>query len=460
VPFAAGIIGFKPSSLPPVSEGEKGIRIGHIQSGHWADRAGLRAGDIITHVNGAAVMSMESGPEFIDSLSQRPLRMMVEIGISPGEVTSVFQSFDWTSRFKDVNQIRTAAKEGPSEANAMFERVFDPKVSENRSPLFDASSWVLSKKCQDSQPPATEPLNQVVKTVDILQSVDSIPDAAEKEGAVKIQFQKAKEPRIIPKEKWSALYPMCLWYKIEQGYAIPTRAGTLGLDFLLQPFSSEPMIELSLILAPAEPTLDNLLIAPPIEPSARIVTPICDASYIWNASGSLFVGNKDLVHGKDIMILGKLKDYRRLEEAKTMGVFAIRLNSVVISDDLGKATPSLISLTSADPSSFDLSKTKIKLVLCLKGSLSETIMLADASNHSSANQSKAATPTLRSAMSSSVGSPEIQELGEEDAPTTTFPDFPQTVTILPPFQRAYEKAVAQVRRGDRSPIKMQNINIR
>lgn len=441
VPFASGIIGFKPSSLPPVSKEERGIRIGHIQSGHWADRVGLRAGDIITHINGNAVSSMRTGREFIDALSPRPLRLVVEIGVSPGEVTSAFQSFDWTSRMNDVNHVRSATKDNSGEANEMFERVFDAKLGE-KSSLFDVSSWLSKKQSAPEEEARKTPPSVASSHVREIQG-----------GAVQIMFQNTA-PRIESKSIWIPSKPICLWYKVEQGYGIPERAGTLGLDYLMQPFSSEPMVELSLIIAPPQVTLDILLAAKPVEVCAKTITGICDATYVWDAQGSLIVTNKDM-NLKDLMILGKLQDYRRLEEAKTMGVFAIRLDNVEVSDNLSKATSSLVTLTSAEPVSFNLTNTKIKLTLCLKGSLTMR-----GSSPQSNIPSKVTTPITLSSASSSIGTPEIQELGDEESPKTGITIAPQAHVDSTPFERAYKRALSDIRQGDNSSIKMQNLTIR
>ena len=442
MPFASGIIGFKPSSLPPVSKEERGIRIGHIQSGHWADRVGLRAGDIITHINGIAVSSMHTGREFIDALAPRPLRLVVEIGVSPGEVTSAFQSFDWTSRMNDVNHVRSTTKDNSGEANEMFERVFDAKLGE-KSTLFDVSSW-LSKK-------QTAPEREAQKTPS--SEADSQEKGEIQGGAVQIMLQKTA-PRIESRSIWVPSKPICLWYKIEQGYGIPERAGTLGLDYLMQPFSSEPMVELSLILAPAQVTLDILLAAKPVEVCAKTITGVCDATYVWDAKGSLIVTNK-VINLKDLMILGKLQDYRRLEEAKTMGVFAIRLDSVEVSDNASNASSILVTLTSAEPASFNLTNTKIKLAFSLKGALT----MRNRSPPSNVS-SKVTTPITLSSTSSSIGTPEIQELGEEDSPKTGITIAPQAHLDATPFERAYQRALSDIRHGDNSSIKMQNLTIR
>lgn len=450
MPFAAGIIGFKPASLPPVARGAKGVIIGHIQSGHWADRAGLRAGDTITHINGAAVSSMETAQEFIDALSPRPLRVVVEIGVSPGEVTDVFRSFDWSARMSDVNKVRSHGQEDSTKASEMFERVFDPSVS-GKSSLFDISSWLPKSGAPPPPPIAATP--QEVPTA--VEASDKLKENV-KQTDISVKIVPQKNSTKTTTMKWIPSYPICLWYKVDQGYAIPQRAGTLGLDYLLQPFSSEPMVELSLIFAPPQVTLENLLAAKPIEPSSKATTSICDASYVWNASGSLVLSSKDFTLN-DLMILGKLQDYRRLEEAKTMGVFAIRLNTVEISDTISNASSSLVTLTSSEPLSFDLTNTKIKLAFCLKGSSIETV-----NTKSDQASSKANTPIPRSSVSSSVGTPEIKELGEDDSPKTLVSVAPQAQTTLEktPFQRAYRRAVSNIREGDTAPIKMQHLNIR
>ena len=470
VPFATAIIGFRPRLLPPIPSHELGVPIGQIHSGHWAERTGLKEGDTITHVNGRSVASMKSGDEFLQSISTRPLTLTIQISITPTELSEVVQSFDWNSRLAQVDSVRKKSEGDPKHTDELFERVFTGgAVSEEKSSLFDFTKWMGSLSAIKepdvvvSPAPPSPPLIQITPLVPEATSATPKPFTQDSERTDKI----AKKVTPITTRtllKWVASHPLCVRFKIEEGLSLPTRAGTLGLDYYFQPFSAEPFVELSLVASPArEVTMNEILDSKPIEYGAIQQTPICDSKCKWDYSGSLLLTTESFTEG-DVMLVGKLMDYRRLEAARPMGVFAIRLDSLEISDDIARVKPSMISLSLIDSYTFDVSKTKIRASVCLKGrqvTYTEAMRMKTPprSKEASVAPSPKSSPSLLSSPMESSGASTPPEVDAE-APLLRTTMQAAQISYQTPFQRAYQKALSDIKRGDNSPIRNQNYTLR
>lgn len=435
--------------MPPLAPGSLGVSIAHIQSGQWAERSGLKEGDIITHVGGKAVTEMRSPEEFMQSLSGRPLKLIVQIAISKAEISGVLDSFDWSSRFQRVDKSRKEAGNDPEATNQMFDRVLgDSSPFEAKSSLFDVSRWIGSGP--EKEPPAVvvqkpEPNPPVI--------VLSKPTPVEEKRPIR------PSPKISTKTvlKWVPSYPLCVWIKIDRGFALPQRAGTLGLDYWFQPFSAEPFVELSLVASPSkEVTLDEILDSKPVEPTAVLQSPVCDANSLWNYSGSLLLISENIGEG-DLMLVGKLLDYRRLESPKPMGAFAMRVETLEVSDDIGKVKPSLISMTLIDSYTFDVSKTKIRMSMCLKG---RQVTHSESVKRGTKEASDASPPSVESSLRSSPSASGLQTPAELQAPPLKPVVVVAPSPVLTPFERAHKQALLDIKRGDNSPIRSQEYTLR
>jgi hypothetical protein len=456
------MIGFRPAKLPPINAGEVGIPIGHIQSNQWAQRAGLKVGDVITHVNGQSVADMKGGEEFIESMTPRPLRLTVLIQVSRSDLSCMLESFDWSQRFKQVDAVRKGAKTDPIETDELFNRVLGaPLEYDGKSSLFDFSKWLGSRP--EVPQPEEEHHDVAAESAPAhIQVAISEPSPAAS-PVVTIPRVPAvpKPPRVREVRttrsvlKWVPSHPLCVWFKVDRGFFLPDRAGTLGLDYWMQPFNAEPFLELNLIASPAgEITMNEILDSKPIEPTASIQTPICDRNNVWNYSGSLYITNESFAEG-DVMLVGKLMDYRRLENAKPMGVFAVKLDQLEVSENVASVKPGMISLTLVDANAFDVSKTKIRMTICLKGrqvSHTEITRTQLPESGTPDSSSKTSSPSLISSLSPSG----TQTPVETEKPVVAV----APTKILTPFQRAHQKALRDIKRGDNSPIISQNYTLR
>jgi len=138
-----------------------------------------------------------------------------------------------------------------------------------------------------------------------------------------------------------------------------------------------------------------------------------------------------------------------------MGVFAIKLDSVDIVSDVSEAGKKTITLTSVDPSNFDVSKSKIQMTICLQGRYAEVkrtakpradVVVPDQLEDSSSSEID---------NSEGAGTPPAVE-----APVVVVLEPIKVAMPLTPFQRAYNQAKADIRNGDNSPIRMQEYTLR
>lgn len=483
VPYAAQLVGFRPASLPPLSPGMKGIQIGHIQSGQWAERSGLNVGDLITHVNGKAVAQMLNDAEFIRTLKDRPLKITVELQVKPGDLTNVLQSFDWVSRLKGIEKVR-AVKKDPKETNAMFERVFqaaDPASPEHssKSNIFDFSNWMgtpvtpplvpkpdlIPSSSSPSGPtsnpaPALSPQAPVVQIQKVMaQDMNEVSPPP----SPTIRKKKVKPPKPPPQPaprlgtmRWVPTYPLTLWVRVEQGFKIPESAGTLGMDFLVQPFYSDPYVEISIVPSIAsELTMDKILGARPVDPTALIHTPVCNAQQRWNYNSTITLSSRAF-KPRNLLVIGKLMDYRRLEAAKIMGLFAIQLETLEILDDVANAKPKSISLSPCDPVAFNVAETKLKITMCLQGKYA----IASPSGRTTPDALEGRSFTENQQFNESSESSEFEYESETPVEFVQPPQPAQITVQQTPFQRAYMKAMSDIRAGDMSTVRMQQYTLR
>ena len=457
VPFAALLIGLRPSRLPPLPEGFNGISIGYIEPRNWADRAGLQVGDVITHVNGKSVVGMILPSEFTEPTKNRPLRLTVEVSVPLSEISRLLGNFDWSSRLYEVGKVRAAKVGNVDETNEMFERVFSAHEEEkNReSALFDYSKWVGAEELSTSPPPENEPVSPtgVVPQIAIpteplaIGSVISDSNVARRVSVPKVPR------RIIQRTEstWTPSTPISVFVQIHQGFNLPEKAGTLDSNSLFQPFSSDPFVEIFLCLASSsEMSIQALSDCKPIEASAQSQTGICDATHVWNHSAKLSVSSARL-SVEDLILVGKLWDYRRLSAAKLMGLFAIPVGAVDVSSNPTK--PKSVTLTSVNSVCFELSKSKIKLSMHVLG----TQTTASSSTSSEKGTSLAGSPVPVD----SIG-------GQENAPVDMPPEPLKVEVVKPeagsPFRSPFERALAQARsdiqQGDFSPLRLQAYTLR
>lgn len=487
VPFAATIVGFRPTRLPPLFEGFRGVRIGHVQSNHWADRAGLKVGDIITHVNGKAVIDMNRADEFTEAMKERPLRISVDIPVSADELSDVIGKYDWSTRMDEVKKAQQAKELVTGATNEVYEAVFKPTIQrEAKSPLFDATKWISARplNAQAKDQPADDPPVPVppppiasvlpVPTVTIVEKEEPkpLPPPKPKSKPLKKKtnpFKTSRELSSVISSRWVANRPLSVIVNVDSGTDIPVKAGTLGLDFILQPFNSDPYLELSLCAAPSagsDMTLDAILSAVPIN-NQRIDTPVCDSQMRWGFTHSFNITDP-LLDPTNVLLIGKLFDYRRLAAAKLMGVFAIKMSAVDISDSITKGKQRLISLTSADPYVFDVRNTKIKMTIVLEGKLVQfTEQVNDVDE----------VVTIASGISTPQEAEDISDGDKKDLASGQAKDIPGTAGVITsgsyipppeplklvynsPFERALERAKDQIRLGDYSPLRNQKYSIR
>ena len=481
VPFAATIVGFRPTRLPPLFEPFRGIRIAHIQSNHWADRAGLKVGDIITHVNGKAVIDMNRADEFTEALKERPLRITVDIPVSADELSDVIGKYDWSARMDEVKKAQQAKELVEGETSQVYETVFKPSIPrDEKSPLFDATKWINARPAKvppqadvaDDPPLPIPPPALPPATITIVENPGpKIPVAPAPKPKPKHQkkpnpFKTSRELSSVVTSKWLPNRPLAVQINVDSGSDIPIRAGTLGLDFLAQPFSSDPYIELSLCAAPSstDVTLESLINTTPLD-NQKIDTPVCDSQMRWRFSHR-FILTDPLQGSDDVLLIGKLYDYRRLAAAKLMGVFAIKLNAVDIADSITKGKPRLIALTSADPFVFDVRNTKIKMTIVLEGRFAQVTeavpkeaddeVLTIASGISTPAEPESMDPESQQQTSAT----ENIQVSNETSPTYMSPPEPLKLVYNSPFERALQKAKDQIRLGDFSPLRNQRYSIR
>ena len=464
VPFAASIVGFRPTRLPPLPEGLSGVSIGHIQARNWADRVGLSIGDVITHVNGISVAGMTMPDEFTEPMKTRPLHLSVELAVPPNEISRVLAEFNWSSRLHEVGQVRSVSG---ANTNEMFERVFAKTASpDSPSGLFDVSNWIGLPAAN-----ATDPLNDSSSSGSSRQiSIHSTPVTSpppEPSFPADPQPMLAAQPILVPQPakprsrkfkpdstKWIPKSPLTVSLMIHQGIALPESAGALDLDSFFQPFSSDPFMEVFLALAPpsdTQMTLASINECRHIETLARTQSGICNNGQIWNHAATLSVSNTRL-RVNDLIIVGKLWDYRRLSAQKLMGVFAIPLDAVEIASDDTLIKPQIVSLTSADPLCFDVSKSKIKISVFTFGN--SKLIPGSPATLSSGNTSHKSSPVVGAATpadGSGQASPILH-----DIPVVYEPE----VYIPTPFERALAQARADIRNGDFSPLRQQAYTLR
>ena len=487
VPFAATIVGFRPNRLPPLFECFRGIRIAHVQSNHWADRAGLKVGDIITHVNGKAVTDMARADEFTDAMKERPLRITIDIPVSADELSDVIGKYDWSARMDTVKKAQQAKELVDGETNEVYETVFKPAISkEDKSPLFDATKWLNARPPRSGplqndhadDPPLPVPTQRTLPepTVTIVQKVEppkltAKPKPKPKPKGKPTPFQTSRKLSSIVTSKWVPNRPLTVMVRVDSGTDIPVKAGTLGLDFLAQPFNSDPYLELSLCAAPGlaeDMTLDAILTAAPLN-DQKVDTPVCDPQMRWNFSHTFKL--PDPMKGpEDTLLIGKLYDYRRIAAAKLMGVFAIKLSAVDVSDTVTNGKQRLISLTSADPFLFDVKNTKIKMTMVLEGKFSQITEEPKDIDEVVTIESGISTPQdageaeeTNEAQSQSGGddNEEMNGQGNRNAPPPYIPPAePLKLVYNSPFERALQHARDQIRLGDYSPLRSQKYSIR
>lgn len=482
MPFAAVIVGLKPARLPPLNGGFRGIAVDHVQANHWAERAGINVGDIITHVNGKAVIDMQSPEEFIEPMKERPLRITVEIVTNPDQFREAIGQYDWAARFDAVKKAELAKSSIGGDTNAIFERVFkqDP-VDVGKSPLFDATEWIDARsnpsKPRDTSGMSSGPQFIVVekpvpapqsKSSQVFSSLSAKSDFLPTPSLVTVTEKVSR--------KWTVLEPIRLYVNIVQGFDLPTKAGILETDHIIQPFSAEPYFELLIAEIPSEThpddiPLEYILSTEPIEgDKTRAETAICDANQRWNFSTTLTLPER--VHAsslKDFLLIGRLMDYRRLSPSRAMGLFAIRLDVMEIVNAEDEAKAKLLTLTSADPVAFDVTNTRVKASICILGKSFDVreevttplppkvvtppspilVLTNDPLQEIPSPQPEPVPPVSDSSMNS------VPEVIPVDIPQTDHDDL-----TLTPFQRAYRKARAQARNGDFSSLHMQHYNIR
>ena len=459
VPFAAPLVGFRPARLPPLADGVTAVPIGVIQSGQWAERAGLKIGDQITHVNGESVKSMQSADQFTDPMKQRPLRLTVAISVPADEITNVLQSFDWSARLNKIEQVRGAVKLDTKETTAMFDRVFAPTTDPHApSSLFDATRWL------GAGPPPAQP-EPVDKPPNVQMALDPAPPVP---APVVEELPKPKpRPKAAPRpvsftNKLVAVRPLSLMINLERGLGIPNSAGTLSLDYLIQPFSSEPFMEFSIVASTSNAlTLTQIIESKPVEPAATAQSQICDADQVWGYDCTMRLSDQALTE-RDLVLVGKLMDYRRLEAARVMGVFAIKLDAIEVAQAVANVQPNLITLTTVDATSFDMANVRIKMSACILGK--QTGFASSVDTPPEIVELTETTPQDSPSVSSSP-----IETSSPSQETETERVAPLMVAIIPqptnhvaetPFQRAYTKAKADIKRGDTTPIRMQKYTLR
>ena len=483
VPFAATIVGFRPTRLPPLYEGFRGIRIAHVQSNHWADRAGLKVGDIITHVNGKAVIDMNRADEFTEALKERPLRITVDIPVSADELSDVIGKYDWSARMDEVRKAQQAKELVAGETSQVYETVFKSTIAKDeKSPLFDATKWINARppKLPSKTDPADDPPLPTlqptlpVPTVTIMERMEPVkvdpppppkPKSKPKPQKKPNPFKTSRELSSAVVPKWVPNRPLVVLINVDSGSEIPVKAGTLGLDFLAQPFSSDPYLELSLCAAPStsDVTLDAIINAKPLD-DQKVDTPVCDSLMRWRFSHKFSL--TDPIKGPDdILLIGKLYDYRRLAAAKLMGVFAIKLSAVDVSDSIDKGKERMISLTSADPFVFDVRNTKIKMTIVLEGRFTQITERASSEidevvTIASGISTPADLDTFEAPKSQIVSASENKDMTMQPSPAYIPPPEPLKLVYNSPFERALQKAKDQIRLGDLSPLRNQRYSIR
>jgi hypothetical protein len=501
VPFAAVIVGFRPSRLPPLPEGSRGIAIQHIQSNHWAERAGLKVGDVITHVNGKPVTHLKSEGEFIDSMRDRPLRITFDIMVSSDEFKEAIGQYDWSSRFDAIKKVELAKSSIGGDTNEVFDSVFGKDVlAGEKSPLFDATEWIgangtsskpiggsdmkqpVFKLVENNAKASVPPVSRSPKQTTIQPTPVALPTVSKRES------QKKKTPAATPgalpppttfetvTKVVEPTEPIRVHIHIGQGYALPNKAGILQSDHFVQPFSAEPYFELLLADLPDGPdddtmTLEFILSTPAISgDNTRIETPICDKNQRWNFPTSLTLPSE---YTKDtlsrVLLIGRLMDYRRLSQCKPMGVFAVRLNTLDTVATGADAKPKLLSLSVVDPIAFDVTKTRIRSALGVMGkevevrtienvAPKEIVQNEEEEGGDEDDESRSSSPQslveLHEELHEEHAQPESQAQEKND------PTDQESSTNLTPFQRAYMKARNDARSGDFTSLHQQNYGLR
>jgi hypothetical protein len=385
------------------------------------------------------------------------------------------------------------------ETHEIYETVFNKHIDkEEKSPLFDATRWLNVRPPPrrelevfplpqppplladpPKQPPQeinkqNEPVAQVTSISPVQQPertrVALLPPMQPEPAPLKTKPFKSTSPKT--KTKWIPDQPLTLLLKLEYGTDIPTRAGTLGLDHIAQPFSSDPYVEFTVSSIESslnELDLDDITNAPPISSAMRFDSPICDSQMKWNYTHTAVFPPMDIITSTDLdrfILIGKLYDYRRIASAKLMGVFAIKLSAIEIGSSLNKGVPKLISLTSVDPFTFDVSKARIKMTLVLQGKLVNIndeeveIISVESEDENAIETSEEALPT-ESAPIPVSNDPEVHA-DIEPKPRLSIHVSPQPahetekIVYSSPFKRALDEARMKIRQGDFSPLYKQN----
>ena len=452
VPFAAAIVGFRPSRLPPLPEGFCGVSIGQIQHLNWADRVGLNVGDVITHVNGVSVRDMTTPSEFTEPIQARPLRLTVKISVTSEQLNRLLGEFDWSARMHEVGKVRSVHM--GEETNDMFERVFSEESEpQARSNLFDHSKWVSIQPTAQPVEQSTDKEDVVPLQITIKSTQDELVEAKLAEVLPLVVKKSPKPPKPHKMKPDSTLWlpnsPVSVSVVVHSGKNIPEYAGTFNMDYMAQPFRSDPFVDVYLSLVGSSDTLslDEIAATSPIEPSAQSKSDICNNSQVWGHSATLTVNNPRL-RVADLVLIGKLWDYRRLSAAKLIGVFAVPLLGMQVSAT--RTNPHQISLTSADQACFDLSQTKLSISMHVVGT-SKLVLGSPAA-------SSAGSPVVSSSVTSVSGfsTPHVEPVTRDNEETLNVAN-----THIPtPFERALAKARAEIRNGDFSPLHMQSYSLR
>jgi hypothetical protein len=149
-------------------------------------------------------------------------------------------------------------------------------------------------------------------------------------------------------------------------------------------------------------------------------------------------------------------DYRRLEAAKIMGLFAIELETVEILDDVANAKPKSISLSPCDPVAFNVAETKLKISMCLQGKYA----IASPSGRTTPDALEGRSFTENQQLNESSESSESEYESETPVEFVQPPQPAQITVQQTPFQRAYMNAMSDIRAGDMSTVRMQQYTLR
>ena len=254
------VLGFRPGKLPPIQA--SCIRLVNIMPNSWAARAGLNPGDLLTHVEGVAVSSILSASDFYQTLSRRPLNLSFLLQVDEEDLAAANKEVLALKQYHGVGSV-----------NDVFNRLFGEDVNVHKaSSLFEASNYKVKGVANYNY------VNQLLPGSQIFYSRPSDTTSALQPESPVMSSNKPS----LPSSPFNAVKPYRLHVHVISATGVPSTAGALASDPIVQPFSSDPFVSFYVTSPPdVHPsTLEDLRNA--CKPLGPIKRTRVDRNLFWN----------------------------------------------------------------------------------------------------------------------------------------------------------------------------------